>query len=236
MQDQAPPKKGQTSETIKLSPEEIKLLESYDKAWPNRLRDGFQRGNAFFAWIMVASRLRDEWPEWCVQYLHEISKRLLAHVSAGDPYHSAPIPFDFDDSRTMFCILGIDLAKKQWDQAHPFWIEFEEYLNEPDWMSEVWDAGTQFSQRELILHEELVDDIKKRIRKHADATDKSFLQASFDVAQDGVEFDMSKGEIPYETYSSMLRGMRNRRNALLEQMVKHEPARPSRIEGWRGTP
>ena len=162
-----------------------------------------------------------------------MSKRLLSHVSTGDPYHRAPIPFDFDDSRIMFSILGMDFVKKQWGQAHSFWIEFEECLNEPDWMSEVWDAGTQFSQRDLILHDELVGEIKQRIQKHADATDQSYLKAIHDVIKNGVEFDMSKGETPYETYSSMLRGMRNRRKALLKQMVEHgarpgAPGRPSR--------
>lgn len=225
MTDAAPPKKGQRVRITNLSPEELKVLESYDKAWPNRLRAGFRRDNAFFAWLMVASRPQDEWPDWCKQYLVEVARRLLDQVSDGDPYHKTPMPFDFDGHRNMFSILGIDLAKKKWDQAHAFWIEHEEYLYEPDWMSEVWDAGTQFSQRELILHDELVGEIKRRIQKHADATNQSYLQASHDVAQDGVEFDMSKGEIAYKTDASMLRGKRNRRKALLEQMVEHG-ARP----------
>ena len=49
MKDEAPPEKGQEIGAPNLSSEQLKLLKSYEDAWPNRLRKGFRRDNAFFA-------------------------------------------------------------------------------------------------------------------------------------------------------------------------------------------
>jgi len=216
-------KKGQQGATTDLSPEEIKLLESYDEAWPRRLRGGFKKDNAFFAWLMIATRPHDEWPDWCRDYLVEVAARLVSMVSSGDSYHANSPHFDFDDYRKVFVLLGIDTAAKKWEQAEHFWVEYELSFEDPVYEAGLWRDGIQFSQRDLILHDDTVTEIKKYIRRRAEEEKDSRLNVAASVAKEGVEIDMSRGEVEYETPGSMLRAMRLRRQAIVNKMVEHGP-------------
>ena len=198
-------------------------LERYNDLWPARLKAGFDSGSVFFAWLMVASRPQDPWPDWCRKYLVDVATRLLNTAEKSDSYLTGVRnPRALTDLKKAFKVLGIKSPKATWSRAKYFWSEYELYCEDPKYESQLLFRGIQLSQRDLILHDHLVEEIERKIRERAKSDNISRLQAGEDIASEGVEFDLTKDEPQaFESVSSMRRAMRRRRVHLENRLVEY---------------